>query len=149
VDPRSYGVSYTGTAGTRVVRVLHGNIVTVRKLTGTLPVDQLHAVTCANGLPTYATTTVMSPAGDSPSLEAQQVCNTGTAPIEVTLTGSGVSSPPQTLADGACADVPAGMRAPVLVAVRSLALGPTPRCTPTDASNIPAIQTHVVLACPR
>lgn len=150
VDPRSYGVSYTGTSGTTVVRVLRGNIVTVRKLTGTVPVDQLHAVTCTNGLPTYATTTVAGPAGDSPSLEAQQVCNTGTAPIEVTLTGSsGVSSPPQTLADGACTDVPAGLRAPVMVAVRSLALGPTPRCTPTDASNIPAIQTHVVLACPR
>lgn len=148
VDPRSYGVSYTGTAGT-VVRLLRGNIVTVRKLTGTVAADQIHAVTCTNGAPTYATTTVAIPAGDSPSLEAQQVCNTGNAPIEVTLTGAAGASPPLTLADGACANLPAGLRAPVLVAVRSLAVGPAPRCTPTDTPQIPAVQTHVVLGCPR
>lgn len=149
VDPRPYGVSYTGTAGTSVVRLLRGNIITVRKLEEDLPFDQVHGVACANGIPAYVATTVAVPAGDSPSLEARQVCNTGTAPIEVTLTGATGASPPLALADGACAEVPAGIRAPVVVTVRSIAVGPTPRCTPTDTSQIPVVQTHVVLACPR
>jgi hypothetical protein len=149
VDPRPYGISYTGTAGTTVVRLLRGNIVTVRKLEGDLPFDQIHGVSCANGVPAYAATTVTIPAGDSPSLEARQVCNTGNSAIEVTLTGPTGTLPPQTLADGACAEVPAGLRAPVVVAVRSVAVGPAPRCTPTDTSQIPVAQTHVVLACPR